>query len=104
MDGGAFLEQAGRDRFDLIHADAWPGTFAQLDTALSPLRPGGLGMADDLLPHPTWQGMPRTWQRFRVISRDRVGSPARDWPGLSASWRFFTCFDHAGRRCRVGGS
>jgi predicted O-methyltransferase YrrM len=53
-DGGAFLEQAGESRFDLIYADAWPGKFTHLDIALSLLRVGGIYFIDDLLPQPNW--------------------------------------------------
>ena len=53
-DGAAFLERAGRDRFDLIYADAWPGKFSHLDAALDALRAGGIYIVDDLLPQPNW--------------------------------------------------
>ena len=53
MDGAEFLRQASSS-FDLIYADAWPGKFSDLDTALSLLRPGGMYVIDDLLPQPNW--------------------------------------------------
>jgi predicted O-methyltransferase YrrM len=53
-DGAAFIQQAARDRFDLIYADAWPGKFSHLDETLALLRPGGTYVIDDLLPQPNW--------------------------------------------------
>lgn len=55
-DGGALLEDLAREgrRFDLIFADAWPGKFTHLNTALSLLAPGGLYVVDDLLEQPSW--------------------------------------------------
>src|SRR6266487_6329315 len=53
-DGGAFLELAGRQQFDFIYADAWPGKFTHLDLALSLLKIGGIYFIDDLLPQPSW--------------------------------------------------
>src|SRR5262252_1023141 len=53
MDGADFLRQAST-AFDLIYADAWPGKFRNLDTALSLLKPGGVYVIDDLLPQPNW--------------------------------------------------
>lgn len=54
MDGAAFLTSGGRDPYDLIYADAWPGKFSHLDEALALLRPGGIYVIDDLLPQPNW--------------------------------------------------
>jgi predicted O-methyltransferase YrrM len=54
MDGAAFLTAAGREPYDLIYADAWPGKFSYLDDALALLRPGGIYVIDDLLPQPNW--------------------------------------------------
>lgn len=53
MDGAEFMRQASSP-FDLIYADAWPGKFSDLNTALSLLRPGGMYVIDDLLPQPNW--------------------------------------------------
>src|SRR5262245_14354008 len=53
-DGGDFIQQAPRDQFDLIYADAWPGKFTHLDEALALLKPGGMYVIDDLLPQPNW--------------------------------------------------
>ena len=52
--GATFLAGLRDRRFDLIVADTWPGKFDHLDVALSLLRPGGLYIADDLLPQPSW--------------------------------------------------
>src|SRR5688572_11171462 len=54
IDGGEFLERLPAPGFDLIYADAWPGKFSHLDAALAMLRPGGIYVIDDLLPHPNW--------------------------------------------------
>ena len=54
MDGAAFLTSGGREPYDLIYADAWPGKFSHLDDALALLRPGGIYVIDDLLPQPNW--------------------------------------------------
>ncbi len=53
-DGGEFLASLGRDKFDMIFADAWPGKFSHLDLALDRLSFGGLYVIDDLLPQPSW--------------------------------------------------
>jgi predicted O-methyltransferase YrrM len=54
MDGADFLQGAAPGQFDLIYADAWPGKFSHLDTALSLLRIGGFYCVDDLLPQSSW--------------------------------------------------
>src|SRR4030095_1989727 len=51
-DGAEFVQRARRESFDLIYADAWPGTFSHLDEALALLRPGGIYLLDDLLATP----------------------------------------------------
>jgi predicted O-methyltransferase YrrM len=53
-DGGQFLRDQASGSIDLIFADAWPGKFHDLETALSLLAPGGLYVIDDLLPQPSW--------------------------------------------------
>lgn len=52
-DGAEFLTTCDR-RFDLIYADAWPGKFTHLDTALGLLNRGGIYVIDDMLPQPSW--------------------------------------------------
>ena len=54
VDGEAFLAKSAQLQFDLIYADAWVGKFAQLDSALSLLRVGGIYLIDDLLPQTNW--------------------------------------------------
>ena len=54
MDGAEFLRGSQPGQFDLIYADAWAGKFSQLDEALALLRPGGVYLIDDLLPHANW--------------------------------------------------
>jgi predicted O-methyltransferase YrrM len=53
QDGGEFLERCDR-RFDLIFADAWPGKYTHLETALGLLTSGGIYVVDDMLPQPAW--------------------------------------------------
>jgi predicted O-methyltransferase YrrM len=53
-DGADFLRSAEARQFDLVYADAWPGTFSHLDEALALLRPGGMYLIDDLLPQTNW--------------------------------------------------
>jgi predicted O-methyltransferase YrrM len=54
MDGAEFLASRALGEFDLIYADAWPGKFSHLESALALLRPGGIYVIDDLLPQPNW--------------------------------------------------
>ena len=52
-DATAFLERAPQP-YDFIFGDAWAGKFEGLDLALRLLRPGGIYIADDLLPQQSW--------------------------------------------------
>jgi predicted O-methyltransferase YrrM len=52
-DGCEFLRRC-TDTFDLIFADAMPGKYELLDVALALLRPGGIYVADDMLPQANW--------------------------------------------------
>ena len=54
MDGAEFLQQSSPDRYDFIFADAWPGKFWELDSALSLLETGGIYVIDDLIAQPGW--------------------------------------------------
>lgn len=49
-----FLRRQAAESFDLIFADAIPGKFEGLDSALALLRKGGLYVIDDMLPQPNW--------------------------------------------------
>jgi len=53
-DGEAWLEENRDERFDFIFADAWPGKFLQLESALNLLDEGGFYLIDDLLPQDSW--------------------------------------------------
>ena len=56
-DGGAWLKTAlanGAGPFDLIFADAMPGKYEFFDEAWALLKPGGVYVADDMLPQPNW--------------------------------------------------
>ena len=57
VDGAAWLidaQQAGRGPIDLIFADAMPGKYERFEEAWALLAPGGLYVADDMLPQPNW--------------------------------------------------
>lgn len=53
-DGNYWLVNYSGEQFDLIFADAWPGKFGNLNTALKLVKPGGFYIIDDLLPQPNW--------------------------------------------------
>jgi predicted O-methyltransferase YrrM len=53
-DGAMFLERSRPGQYDLVYADAWPGKFTHLESALSLVRVGGIYFIDDLLPQPAW--------------------------------------------------
>ncbi|GAB2984965.1 hypothetical protein GCM10027049_24060 [Mucilaginibacter puniceus] len=53
-DGNNWLVNYKGEQFDLIFADAWPGKFGNLNTALKLVKPGGFYLIDDLLPQPNW--------------------------------------------------
>jgi predicted O-methyltransferase YrrM len=53
-DGEDWLRDYAGAPFDLIFANAMPGKFRGLGAALRLLAPGGLYVADDLLPQPDW--------------------------------------------------
>lgn len=53
-DGAAWLEENRDRRFDFVFADAWPGKFLQLESALNLLDDGGFYVIDDLLPQDSW--------------------------------------------------
>ena len=53
-DAATFLRQQTHASVDLIFADAMPGKYEVLDDALALLRPGGIYVADDMLPQDNW--------------------------------------------------
>ena len=53
-DGNNWLVNYKGEQFDLIFADAWPGKFGNLNTALKLVKLGGFYIIDDLLPQPNW--------------------------------------------------
>jgi predicted O-methyltransferase YrrM len=53
-DGAAWLNNYQGPPFDLVFADAWPGKFDCLETALSLVKVGGFYLIDDLLPQTNW--------------------------------------------------
>lgn len=54
VDGAKWLAENQDKRFDFIFADAWPGKFSSLESALSLLNEGGIYVIDDLLPQDSW--------------------------------------------------
>jgi predicted O-methyltransferase YrrM len=61
-DGEHWLRGYTGEPFDLIFADAWPGKFKALPSALGLLAAGGLYIIDDLLAQPSWSES----HRFRI--------------------------------------
>lgn len=53
-DGNSWLVNYTGEQFDLVFADAWPGKFGNLNTALQLVKVGGFYLIDDLLPQPNW--------------------------------------------------
>jgi len=55
-DGGDCLAGLAREgsRFDLVFADAWPGKYEHLESALGLVAEGGIYVVDDMLPQPSW--------------------------------------------------
>lgn len=54
IDGGEWLEENKRKKFDYIFADTWHGKYLMLDQVLDMLNPGALYIIDDMLPQPNW--------------------------------------------------
>lgn len=54
-DGVDYLKSLqGRETFDLIFADTWPGKYYDLELALHLLNSGGFYVIDDMLPQTNW--------------------------------------------------
>lgn len=53
-DGALFLRRQTQASFDFVFADAMPGKFEALESALDVVKPGGLYLVDDMLPQPNW--------------------------------------------------
>jgi predicted O-methyltransferase YrrM len=54
QDAGEFLRAQPAAFFDVVFADAMPGKYEGLEDALRVVAPGGLYVADDMLPQPNW--------------------------------------------------
>src|SRR5579863_4861571 len=52
--GLEFLRQQPAESFDFVFADAMPGKYEGLDSALAVVKPGGFYVIDDILPQPNW--------------------------------------------------
>lgn len=53
-DGGEWLKENRRRKFDFIFADTWHGKYLMLDETLAMLNKGGLYIVDDMLPQANW--------------------------------------------------
>ncbi len=53
-DGGEWLLNYNGPQFDIIFADAWPGKYSHIETALDLLKIGGLYVVDDMKAQPNW--------------------------------------------------
>jgi predicted O-methyltransferase YrrM len=53
-DGLAFLTTQTTASFDMVFADAMPGKYEGLESALAVVAPGGLYVIDDMLPQQNW--------------------------------------------------
>jgi predicted O-methyltransferase YrrM len=54
IDGGEWIDQNKKNKFDYIFADTWHGKYLMLEEVLSMLNKGGLYIVDDMLPQPNW--------------------------------------------------
>ena len=53
-DGTTFLRKQQPRYFDLVFADAIPGKYEGLESALTVVKVGGFYVTDDMLPQPNW--------------------------------------------------
>lgn len=54
-DGVRFLERLqGKETFDLVYADTWPGKYDRFDLCRNLVKRGGTILFDDMLPQPNW--------------------------------------------------
>ncbi|WP_173038954.1 O-methyltransferase [Phytohabitans flavus] len=53
-DADEWLSTYDGEPFDLAFVDCIPGKFHRMDEVVALLKPGGLYIGDDLLPHPGW--------------------------------------------------
>jgi len=52
--GAEFLKRQPPESFDLVFADAMPGKYEVLESALAVIKVGGFYVIDDMLPQPNW--------------------------------------------------
>jgi len=52
--GLEFLREQPAESFDFVFADAMPGKYEGLDSALAVVKAGGFYVIDDMLPQPNW--------------------------------------------------
>jgi predicted O-methyltransferase YrrM len=52
--GLEFLRGQPAESFDFVFADAMPGKYEGLESALAVVKPGGFYVIDDMLPQPNW--------------------------------------------------
>ncbi|CAN5253665.1 hypothetical protein BH09BAC6_BH09BAC6_28230 [soil metagenome] len=53
-DGGEWIKQNAKQKFDFVFADTWPGKYTMLDEMLDMVKSGGIYFIDDMLPQPNW--------------------------------------------------
>jgi len=53
-DGGQWVAENKKSKFDYIFADTWHGKYLMLDEVLDMVNPGGFYIIDDMLPQPNW--------------------------------------------------
>ncbi|SDK97198.1 Predicted O-methyltransferase YrrM [Catalinimonas alkaloidigena] len=81
-DGGEWLTQHARSKFDYIFADTWHGKYLMLDEALALLKPGGFYIIDDMLPQPNWpEGHAEKAAKLQttLAERDDLYLTRQDW-------------------------
>lgn len=54
QDGGEWIEQNARQKFNFIFADTWHGKYLMLREVLAMLKVGGIYFIDDMLPQDNW--------------------------------------------------
>jgi predicted O-methyltransferase YrrM len=86
-----WMRTNGEARYDIVFADAGHPKFFERDLTVGLLAPGGILVADDLLPQPKWVDQhPRLVGDFRetIHSDDRIVTVMVDWAsGLALSVR-----------------
>jgi predicted O-methyltransferase YrrM len=102
-DGSTFLSEEAPQSYDFVFADAWPGKYGQLELALGLVKPGGMWVCDDMLPHANWpDGHQHYVDRLLTELHHQLG-----WRVVSIEWDTgcivatrMADFGHSPERCR----